>query len=122
MSARSGGGKAKGATRRATRTPRSAAKPRQWRTVDGNVLDEAGATRLAKEFEASDSAVSRRNVEYPKRVGRPSISGADGISPRVSFRLPSEVRERAEEVAAQRGMTVSGLARQALEEFLRRAG
>ncbi|MEU8176352.1 ribbon-helix-helix protein, CopG family [Microbispora hainanensis] len=39
--------------------------------------------------------------------------------PRVSFRLPEELRERAGAHAEQEGKSVSALAREAFEQFLR---
>jgi hypothetical protein len=51
-------------------------------------------------------------------VGRPSLDGSRGSSPRVSFRVTDELRERAETEAERRGCTVSQLAREALEQYL----
>jgi hypothetical protein len=52
--------------------------------------------------------------------GRPSLSAAGRRSPQVTFRLPSEMRERAEAQARQEGTKVSDVARRALEEYLAR--
>jgi predicted HicB family RNase H-like nuclease len=55
-------------------------------------------------------------VEEVRRTGgRPSLSGEAAHSPRIAFRVPPEVRERAAAVAAAEGKTVSQLAREALE-------
>lgn len=82
---------------------------------DGTVLDEAGADDLAAELlEAS----GRPLPDHLKPVGRPSLSGAR-TSPHVSFRVPRALRSRAEAEARRRGVSVSHLARQALEEHLR---
>jgi hypothetical protein len=54
-----------------------------------------------------------------RRVGgRPSLSGKAARSPQIAFRVPPEVRERAAEVAAAEGKTVSQLAREALKARL----
>lgn len=50
--------------------------------------------------------------------GRPSLHGGRGRSPQVAFRIPEEVRTRAAAEAARRGITVSRLAREALEREL----
>ena len=58
-------------------------------------------------------------VEEVRRAGgRPSLSGEAARSPQIAFRVPPEVRERAAEVAAAEGKTVSQLAREALEARL----
>jgi predicted HicB family RNase H-like nuclease len=58
-------------------------------------------------------------VEEVRRVGgRPSLSGVPMRSPQIAFRVPAEVRERAAQVAAAEGKTVSQLAREALEARL----
>lgn len=54
-------------------------------------------------------------VVYP---GRPSLSGEREESPRVSFRLAPDVRDRAVERAEREGKSVSQLARDALEQYL----
>jgi predicted HicB family RNase H-like nuclease len=40
-------------------------------------------------------------------------------SPRVQFRLPEELRTQAEQVAEDKGVSLSALARHALEDYLR---
>ena len=56
--------------------------------------------------------------ELAKRAGRPSLTGTSAHSPHVSFRIPPELKARAEEAARERGTTVSKLAREAFEAFL----
>jgi hypothetical protein len=50
--------------------------------------------------------------------GRPSLTGATETSPRVSFRIPEQLRRTADERARREGRTVSDLAREALERYL----
>lgn len=88
--------------------------------ADGTVLDDAAAERIVAEVVAAVDA-GRGTISFPRR-GRPSLAGGTGPSPSVGFRLTPEVRQRAEELAHRRGITVSALAREALEDYLRRAG
>ncbi|WP_433436114.1 hypothetical protein [Nonomuraea sp. CA-141351] len=65
-------------------------------------------------------AIDEGRVPVPTgRSGRPSLTGEGTHSPRVSFRVPEELRERAKARAEQEGKTVSALAREAFEQFLR---
>jgi hypothetical protein len=98
------------------------AKTSTWTTPDGQTITEADAARLAADFETDDSALDGVGVEFPRKAGRPSLAGGTGTSPQVSFRLSPAVRDRAERLAAERGTTVSALAREALEQLVRKAG
>ncbi len=56
-------------------------------------------------------------IEQVRRPsGRPSLSGHPAVSPQIAFRVAPAVRDRAAEVAAREGKTVSELAREALED------
>jgi predicted HicB family RNase H-like nuclease len=58
-------------------------------------------------------------VEQVRRsAGRPSLSGDKTSSPQIAFRVPSNVRDQAERIAADENKTVSQLAREALEARL----
>lgn len=52
------------------------------------------------------------------RLGRPSLAGTSGTSPRVTFRVTGPTRAAAEARAAAEGKTVSQLAREALEAYV----
>jgi hypothetical protein len=56
------------------------------------------------------------------RPGRPALGAIGQHSPRVSFRVPEQTRRRAEQRAAEEGRSVSEIAREALERYLRDAG
>ena len=56
------------------------------------------------------------------RPGRPALGAVGQHSPRVSFRVPEQVRRQAEQRAAVEGRSVSEIAREALERYLREAG
>jgi hypothetical protein len=101
---------------------KKAAKQVTWTTADGQVISEAEAARLAAEFESDDSLLDGAEVTFPRKAGRPSLTGVKGTSPQVTFRLSPTVRERAERLAADRGTTVSALAREALEQLVTKAG
>ena len=94
--------------------------PATWTTASGTVITEADAERLAAEFEQDDAALDRGHVSFPRKVGRPSLTGRSAVSPQVTFRLTPQLRAKAEKLATERGTTVSGLAREALEEMLQR--
>ena len=52
------------------------------------------------------------------RGGRPSLTGAGTHSPRVSFRVPEPILQRAEQRAEVEQVSLSVLARRALERYL----
>jgi predicted HicB family RNase H-like nuclease len=78
---------------------------------DGRVIDNAGAEKLVEE---TYEELRRRNL-IP---GRKSLSGGSKHSPRVQFRVPDDIREKAERRAREKGVTLSVLAREALEQYL----
>lgn len=83
------------------------------------VYDDATVDRIVREVD-EDIALGRASVTFPRK-GRPSLSGRRSVSPSVGFRLTPELRARAEAIASRNGTTVSALAREALEDYLRRA-
>lgn len=78
------------------------------------------ADRLIREVEEEVDA-GGGVVEFPRR-GRPSLSGAAKSSPLLAFRVSSDMRRLLEVLAEQEGVTVSSLARQALDEWLMKKG
>jgi hypothetical protein len=82
-------------------------------TRSGQMLTEEIAERLADEIE------SDREVRWARRrpVGRPSLSG-DGITPRVSFRIPSDLFAAVQDRANKERRTGSDITHEALEKFL----
>jgi hypothetical protein len=95
------------------------------RTTDGDTIDavDRGDAQLSENGEAHAEALAaelleaagRPLPEHLRRSGRPSLHGGTGRSPQVAFRLPAQTRARAEALARARGITVSQLAREALE-------
>jgi len=79
---------------------------------DGRRLTNELADQIADETLAE---VRRRNL-IP---GGKSLSGGSEHSPRVQFRVPENLRTQAERVAEDEGVSLSALARHALEDYLR---
>ncbi len=78
------------------------------------------ADRLANE--AMDAAASGTAVHVERitttQLGFDAVPEAGAGTSKVSFQVAADVRQRAEDVAAQRGVSVSQLAREALEAAL----
>lgn len=81
------------------------------RLKDGRRLTNELAEQLAEETLVE---ARRRNLV----PGRKSLSGGGIHSPRVQFRLPDSLRSAAEKRAAEEGVSLSVLARDALERYL----
>ena len=97
-------------------------KHKTWKLKSGSHITEADARSMAQEFENSDVDYASVDVLFPRRAGRPSLTGQSEESPQVSFRVSQAVREKAQREAAKQGTTVSALAREALESYLRITG
>lgn len=82
--------------------------------LDREVIKDAKGKRIT---ERRAQQIAKDVLEKAGR-GRPSLGGGRTHSPRVSFRAPAELREKAEKRAAREGKTVSQLAREALERLL----
>lgn len=80
--------------------------------ANGERITEARAQQMAEDI----------MQDYYRRAGRPSLTGGRKHSPQVSFRVPEQLARRAEEAAARHGKTLSQLGREALEQYLDRAG
>jgi predicted HicB family RNase H-like nuclease len=78
----------------------------------GERLTNERAEQIAEETLAE---VRRRNL-IP---GGKSLSGGTVHSPRVQFRVPQDLHQQAERVAEDEGVSLSALARHALEDYLR---
>jgi predicted HicB family RNase H-like nuclease len=71
--------------------------------------------RLADGTRLTEQNAEEIMAEVRRRGGRPSLTGEAATSPRIVFRVPPSVRDRAAQIAAREGKTVSQLAREALE-------
>ena len=84
------------------------------RTRSGAEIPPMTAEALAAEAERGyDLARAER-----RRVGRPSL-GARGVSPRVSFRATPDLYRAAKRRARKEGRSVSELAREAVDRYVR---
>jgi predicted HicB family RNase H-like nuclease len=77
-------------------------------------LDEDDV-RLADGTQLTEQRAAEIIEEVRRRGGRPSLTGEAAVSPRITFRVAPGVRDRAAQIAAREGKTVSQLAREALE-------
>jgi predicted HicB family RNase H-like nuclease len=84
------------------------------KTPIGRDVDLDKEVRRDKQGRRVDESYADRLIEATRRPGRPSLA-EDGPSPSIAFRVPAALRERAEELAAREGKSVSELAREALE-------
>jgi predicted HicB family RNase H-like nuclease len=87
---------------------------------DVNLEDEVILDSKGRRVDQAYIELAMQEVEeeLAKRAGRPSLTGTSAHSPHVSFRIPPELKARAEQAARERGTTVSKLAREAFERFL----
>lgn len=94
-------------------------KPDQTGAPTAVELDDAAVDVIVAEVEAA--VVSGRGTVTFPRKGRPSLTGSPAPSPSIGFRVTPQLRREAEAVAVRQGISVSELARAALEEYVRRA-
>ena len=87
-------------------------------TIGPEVDLESEDVRLRSGKRLTTKLVAEIVEEVRRAGGRPSLSGDAVRSPQIAFRVPQEVRQRAAQVAAAEGKTVSQLAREALESRL----
>ena len=85
-----------------------------WVTDSCTVITEEIAEQMAEEFERDGFDLSKVERRY---VGRPSL-GANGVSPRVSFRVSPELHKAAWARADKEGRSLSDLAREAFDRFM----
>lgn len=78
------------------------------------VVRDRRGRRITQEY--VDRAV--KDVHEKLGRGRPSLTGRSAKSPQVTFRLPPELRAKAEARAKREGKRVSEVAREALERYL----
>lgn len=86
----------------------------RWVTDSGKVITEEVAEEMAEDFEKNPPDLSTWSRRY---VGRPSL-GPNGLSPRVSFRVPPELHKAAWARADKEGKSLSELAREAFNRYM----
>lgn len=82
------------------------------RLRDGTPLTDEIADAIANEAERGYDLATWR------RVGRKSLAGGAGKSPRINLRVTQELHRRALARAEREGKTVSEVAREALERYV----
>ena len=80
--------------------------------TDGTPITEELADELAREAE------SGYDLSRARRVGRRSLAGGAGRSPRLNIRITPDLHANASERARREGKSLSQLARDALEEYV----
>ncbi|HVV77202.1 MAG TPA: hypothetical protein VHC43_14320 [Mycobacteriales bacterium] len=98
-------------------------KSQNYELADGPDIDLDRQTVRDRKGRRITDAYVRRAVDASHRQlsrGRPSLTGRSAPSPQVTFRLPPELRAEAAALAARDGKHVSEIARQALEEYVKR--
>ena len=80
------------------------------RDKKGRRIDKAYVARVVK---AADAV---------RPVGRPGLNAHAGASSQIAVRLPEATYRQIKLMAEDRGVTTAALARQAVEEFLHKAG
>lgn len=89
-------------------------------TTSGYEIDEAEAARLAAAFEADDETLAEAVRQPVQRRGRPRLRGTTGKrSPKIEFRVGEEVHSEAARLAKRQNRSVSALAREATETYLK---
>jgi hypothetical protein len=83
-------------------------------TPIGRDVELTREVRRDKQGRRIDEGYVERVIGASRKPGRPALAD-EGPSPSIAFRVPATLRERAEQVAAREGKTVSELAREALE-------
>lgn len=81
--------------------------------LDTEDVRDSRGRRITREYVEGAVADAHRQVR-----GRPSLTAPGRRSPQIAFRVPAELQADAERLAAQRGTTVSHLAREALEAYV----
>jgi len=79
----------------------------------GTPLTEELADELAREAEIG------YDLTHARPVGRRSLAGSTGKSPRLNFRVTRDLYDHATERAEREGKTLSEIARDALEHYVR---
>ena len=69
-----------------------------------------------------DDAYVAAALRDARRAGRPSLSGAQATSPQIVVRVTPRLKTDAARLAAKRGVSLSELTRQALDDLVKRAG
>jgi hypothetical protein len=92
--------------------------PQVIKTAAGELLTEEDLEALADEAERGYDPTTWRNV----RVGRPALGNDRGPSPRIQIRVDAELATALKACARSENRSVSAIARNALNDYVARAG
>ena len=113
------------ATRGASKTGRTSAvraapKTDRTSTPAGKAPPSKSGVPLTDELIEELAADAERGYDLSRarRVGRPSLGRAGGVSPRVNVRMSPTLHARANRRAKREGKTLSEIAREALERYV----
>jgi hypothetical protein len=118
---RSTGRKADGTIRK---TRKADGEIRSTRQSSGHLAKEPPASKRGTSItdelaeQLADEAERGYDLDHAHRVGRKSLAGGAGHSPRVNFRMTTDLQARAEARAQREGKTISDIAREALERYV----
>lgn len=93
------------------------AREQQLLTKAGDLLGEHEIEALADEAQAGYDLSHSRWL----KVGRPALGELAGESPRIGFRASKDLQNAAQSRARAEGISVSALAREAMERYLQGA-
>lgn len=84
--------------------------------LEAEDVRDSKAHRITQEYVDGTVTDAHRQIR-----SRPSLTGPDKRSPQIAFRVPANLQATAEQLAERRGETVSQLAREALEDYVKKA-
>jgi hypothetical protein len=114
--------RAVGGAQTAKRATRAAAGPSKSReNAKLPPPNSRSGVRITDELadKLADEAERGYDLSLGRPVGRRSLAGGRGHSPQLNFRTTRDLYERASARAEREGKTVSQLAREALEKFVK---
>lgn len=87
--------------------------------LDAEEVHEPDGTRLTEQRAEQIAEETLAELHRQRLIpGRKSLSGGNVHSPRVQFRVPDRIRDAALHRAEEEGVSLSALAREALERYL----
>ena len=87
--------------------------------LDVTPMYSSTGVRYTNEMFEKEAEEIEKNPNY---FGRPSLSGKQEISPEIKARVPQRLKDFAQQLADERGLTISNVVRAALFEYLERNG
>ena len=109
----------KPSTSRRPSRPATLSTSRSGRSARKSPVTETGVAvtpNLAEKL--ADEAEAGYDLSRGRHVGRLSLGGRSGASPRLNFRTTPALHERAQRMAKREGKMISQLAREALERYV----